>query len=213
MVVQRTRDQLLAGTGLARDQHRHTGTCETADRAIDLLHCWGLPDHRGHCAGRRLPDAVVAVEAGRLVHELDRLVDIERFGQVLEGPALVSRDGVLEVRVRRDHDDRQLRAGVAQALEQRDAAHAGHAHVGDQDVGRPVSDCLEQVLGPLETAGIHIGLLERLLEDPAHRLVIVDDPDVERSASHRRAPVRWGCVHRRWCARVGCRIRSGRRGG
>ncbi len=187
--MQRAGDQLLARAGLTRDQHGHARPRKPADGTEHLLHGRRLADDRRQAlrfsGGVRLA-ATIAPRG--LVHELYGLVDVERLGQVFKRAALVGGDGILEIGVRRDNDDRQVRARGMQALEQRDAAHARHAHVGDQHVRLTVGDGFEQMLGALEPARLHVRLPQRLLEHPAHRLVVVDDPDIERPVVHASAP-------------------------
>jgi hypothetical protein len=40
-----------------------------------------------------------------------------------------------------------------------------------------VPDCFEQVFGALKAPGFHARLAQRFLENPAQRLIIVDNPD------------------------------------
>jgi hypothetical protein len=117
------------------------------------------------------------VAAGGFANEVDGLVDIERFWQVFERTALVGGNGVFQVGMRGDDDDRQVGSTATQTLEQGKAAHAGHANIGDQHVWIALANCVQQVFRALEAARLHIGLLERFLEHPAHRLVIVNYPD------------------------------------
>ena len=91
VLVQRARDQLLAGAGLAGDQHRHARARQAADGAEHLLHRRRLAEQLRDL--RRLRRRVVAAPRGLAgaPHELDRLVDVERLRQVFEGAALVGR--------------------------------------------------------------------------------------------------------------------------
>ena len=85
--------------------------------------------------------------------------------------------------------------------------------VGDQHVGLAIAQGLEQVLCALETARLHVRLLERFLKHPAHLLVVIDDPDVKRGPSHWSHPDRAECEYRKSCALVGYQTRSVRRDG
>ncbi len=135
MFVQRTRNEFLAGARLARNEHRHTRAGQPADGPEHLLHRGRLADQRGDVllvlAGIL---GLVGAAARGPAHELHGLVDIERFRQVLESTAFVGRHCILEVRVGRDHDHRQIRPAAVDLLEQGDAAHSRHAHVRNENV-------------------------------------------------------------------------------
>jgi hypothetical protein len=50
MLVQRTRDQLLAGAALAGDEHRDIERRDSADAVEQLAHCRRVADHAGKAA-------------------------------------------------------------------------------------------------------------------------------------------------------------------
>ena len=54
--------------------------------------------------------------------------------------------------------------------------------------GRPCLQRVEKLLAGLEGAREHVGLLQRLLEHPPHRLVVVDDPHRQTGRCHQRRP-------------------------
>ena len=120
--------------------------------------------------------------------ELDRLVDVERLRQILERAALVRGHGAVEIRVRRDHDDGNVRVRAREPLHELEAAHVGHADIGDQHVGPAVLQRVEKFLAGLEGAREHVGLLQGLLEHPPNRLVVVDDPYRQSGRGHQRRP-------------------------
>ena len=189
VVVQRARDELLAGAGLARDQHGHARARQPPDRLEHLLHRRRLTDD----ARRRLrrssaPAAAAAALPRRARDELDRFVDVERLRQILERAALVGGHGAVEIRVRRDHDDGNVGIRAREPLHELEAAHVGHADVGDQHVGPAVLERVEEFLAGLEGAREHVGLLQRLLEHPPHGLVVVDDPNGQSGRCHQRRP-------------------------
>ncbi len=93
------------------------------------------PMMRGVGFDGRLLRRVAAALARRSRDELDRFVDIERLRQIFERTALVRRYRAIEIRVRRDHDDRNVGIGACEPLHELEAAHVGHANVGDQYVG------------------------------------------------------------------------------
>ena len=126
----------------------------------------------------------MAAAARGAPHEFDGFVDVERLRQVLESAALVSGHRVFQVRMRGNDDNRQLRPAPVHFFEKGYATHSRHAHVRDEDVRRLVFHRLEQVLGALETARLHLFLAQGLFQHPADRLVVVHDPDVQYVARH-----------------------------
>ena len=114
VLVQRARDQLLAGAGLAGDQHRDARARQAADGAEHLLHgrrpAEQLRDAR-RAAPRRRRRAAAPLRGAP--HQRHRLVDVEGLGQILERAALVGRHRAAQIRVRGHDDDRQRRARVA----------------------------------------------------------------------------------------------------
>jgi len=63
------------------------------------------------------------------------------------------------------------------ALQQIDARLAGHAHVGDQHVGRVGAERCERGLRGVEGPGQHAAVAQRAFQHPADRGIIVDQPD------------------------------------
>ena len=129
-VVDRLREQFLAGAGLARHQHAHVGrghgACLVEQRmhegiagdhgAVGLIHRQlragqqGTPDLLEQCAGL----VGLGEEAE---HALARRLN--RLG-----------DGA----VRGEDDDREQRGFASHRLEQREPVHATHAQVGDEQL-------------------------------------------------------------------------------
>jgi hypothetical protein len=132
---------------------------------------------------------LVAVAARGATHEFHGLVDVERFRQVFERATFVGGHCVLEVRMRGNHDHRQSGPAAVDLLEQGDAAHSGHPYVRDEHVGRLVIHRFEQMLGTLEAPGVHVLLPQGFFENPADRLVVVDNPDLQCLARHAAGPV------------------------
>ena len=91
--------------------------------------------------------------------------------------------------MRRDDDDGQRRVARLQRFHECDAVHAGHADVRNDDAGRTRLEHGEQRFGRLERLHGDVGLRECLLEHPAYRLVVVDDPDHGRCRAHAAASI------------------------
>ena len=178
--MQCARDEFLAGARFAGDEHGHARARQPPDRTEHVLHRRGVSQHLRNPA--RLGGGGLGALAlgGRTAHEFERLVDVEGLRQVLEGAAPVGGDGTLEVGVGRHHDHGQARPLVADLLQQIEAAASGHADVGHEDVRFLAPQRREHRVRVLESRGVHAALLERALEHPADRGVVVDDPDVKR---------------------------------
>ncbi len=179
---------------------------ELIDGFIESGQCDGAVDY-----SQQIPPRVIANLMGINPDDADQFVEIKRFRQVFERAALVGRDGVLEIRVRGDNNDRQLGVFILQALEERNAAHARHTNIGNQDVRRRRVDGVEQVLPTFEAARFDARLPERFLEYPSNRLVVVDNPRFERMLIHAFDPDQEESERETRSGRVGFRTRSNRR--
>jgi hypothetical protein len=114
VLVEGLRDQLLAGTAGAANQHRQIGLRHLLDRLEDAPHGGAGPDQ---VVEAEVPfdsgaqDPVLAGETGALEgshhHETD-LVVVERLGDVVVGPQLHRFDRDLLVAVGGDHHHRRL---------------------------------------------------------------------------------------------------------
>ena len=113
-IVQRPRHQLLAGAGLAGDQHREVGAHQPGDDPVDLLHRRRAADDRQLLLGQAgSPGATARVPRlrQRALTGGDQLADVEGLGQILEGAALGRAHRGEQRVLRAHHDDRQVRAG------------------------------------------------------------------------------------------------------
>jgi hypothetical protein len=79
----------------------------------------------------------------RSLDQLDRLIDIEGFGQVLEGAALKCGNRAFQIGIGGHDDDRHRREAVLTSCSKLQPGLAGHADVGQQDLRRlaPCSSC------------------------------------------------------------------------
>ena len=138
MAVQRPRHQLLAGAGLARDQHRDLGLGQPADGAKDFLHGGGrgLRHHPALVVLRLvLPGRGLILLRGLLHRALDqrhRLVHIEGLGQVVERAALEGGYRAVQVGKGRHHDHGQAGVAFLQLAQQLQPIAARHAYVRHQ---------------------------------------------------------------------------------
>ena len=151
--VQRARDQFLAGAGLAGDQHVERRLRHAADAAEQGLHRRGFADQqrigrirprRGLAAARDSPIAFVRIGVRKLRQrrrqgargQRHRGVQVERLGQEFVGAAAEGAGGAGDVGVGAHHDHRQVGVGGLEFLQQCQAVVAGHAHVGEDQVGQ-----------------------------------------------------------------------------
>ena len=130
------RDQLLAGARFARDQHRHVRLRQAPDGAKHFLPGRRLAQNFRGVGGARFDARFAQAFVERAPDQLDGLVDIEGFGQVLEGAALERRHGRLQVGKSGDDDDRQPRIAGLDGLQQVQARFTWHADVRHQHLRR-----------------------------------------------------------------------------
>ena len=131
-------NQLLAGTALTVDEHRDAGARQPADGAEHLLHGRGFADDLRGGGGFLLASLALGTLLLEVVlgpaYQGDRLVDVERLGQVFEGTALVGVDRAVEVRVGRHDDDGQIGLAAMDLLQQAQAVDARHADIREDHV-------------------------------------------------------------------------------
>ena len=133
--VQRTRDELLAGAGLAGDEHGGARLRQPSDRAKDLLHRGRLAQHLRRAARRRLDRRLRGRFRHRAPDERHGMIDVERLRQVFEGAALEGRDGAVQVRVRGHDDHGKARKALLHLVEEREPRLARHPDVRDEHAG------------------------------------------------------------------------------
>src|SRR5512134_97095 len=176
VTVQRARHELLAGAGLPGDEDRGVRLGQAADRAKHLLHRRRLAEDLGAdirlVAGALLPRALPQ----RAPDELDRVVDVERLGQVLVGAPLKGADRALEIGVGGHDDDRQIGVQRPCPREQLEARLTRHPDVAHHHLRRLRVERGERFLRRSEGLERDMLTRERLLEYPAYRAVVVDDP-------------------------------------
>ena len=175
--MQSARDELLACARLAGDEYRNVRLRKPPDGAKHFLHRRRLAEHllcftddrRGR--GRRRDLGAGAAD------QRDRMVDIERLGQILECPALKCRHSAVEIRVCGHDDHRDLRKALSNVVEQRQAGFTGHADVGNQDLRLALLQCLQHLVCRGKRLVRDPLARQRLFEHPTDRPVVVDDPD------------------------------------
>ncbi len=178
LAMQRARDELLAGAGFARDQHAEPARGYASDRAKQLAHRGTLANElllldRVLGDGRRArPRMDQRARRGR-----DRLIEIERLGQIIERAMPIRSGGRCDVGERAHDDDRKSRLVQRDAFEQFQAADARHAHVGVEQRGRFVGERRERIFGAAELARHETRFAKRSTEHEPHAAIVIDNPD------------------------------------
>ena len=180
LVVQRMRDQFLAGAGLAGDQHRQRRLRQAADRAEQRAHRRRVADQLGRGRGIAVLCGLGGFFRIRQGARGQRhgIVQVERLGQEFMRAAAERTGGAGDVGVRRHHDHRQLRVRGLQLVQQHQAVVAGHAHIGEQQVGRTTrTQGLQGGGGAVETVHRVARIAQGGGQHEAYRTVVVDHPD------------------------------------
>ena len=177
VLVQRTRDEFLAGARFARDQHRHVRLRQAADGAEHFLHGRRLAEDFGRFGGSGFDARFAQAFLQRAANQFDRLVDIERLGEVFEGTALEGGDRRIEVGKGGDDDDRQARVARLDGRQQVEAGLARHADVGHQHLRCFGFERGHRIACVGKAAGGEVLARQCFFQHPADRGVVVDYPD------------------------------------
>ncbi len=175
-------DQLLAGAALAGDEDGGVARGHQGDALEDRLHGRALPDDlfrragggavvRGRC--RLLGPALQGPGDG-----VERLVQVERLGQVVERAPFDRLDRRAQVAERRDDDDRCVLGQLPQLAQRGQAVHPGQANVEDDGIEVLLGGQGEGVLGGRGDGDAMAFLGQGALQRPADGFFIIDDQDV-----------------------------------
>src|SRR5690606_3947803 len=174
--MQRAGNQLLAGARFARDEDRHVRLRQPPDGAEDLLHRRRVAEHVEPFLHLVLGGRGEGVLIDRPADQLDRGLHVEGLGQVFEGAPLERGHRALEIGERGHDDDGQPGPARLHPLEQLDAVLPGHPDVRDKHPGLLAPERCQAVVRGCEGPHVQPRALQCALEDPAYRLVVVDDP-------------------------------------
>ena len=196
VVVDGAGDQLLAGAGLAADEHGRVALGHLADHAEHPLQRVAGADDLVEVVVLLLLVAQVVelvAEALQLERLLDldlHLLDLERLLDVVEGPVLHRLDRGRHRAEGGHQDHRRGRVGGAGGAQHVEAVGAAHAQVADHDVE-------VAVVQPLD-GGVAVGRLlhfvtrraQRQREPAPQRVVIVGDQNATHVRSAPTTPAR-----------------------
>ena len=179
IVMNRFRDQLLSRAALAEDQNGRHGVDHLADRFVDDLHARASADDVDAWLEALfhffLELAKITTQLAAVHGALDEhqdFIEIERFGDVIEGAVFHRTDGVAHGILRRHQDHRGVDAVFLELFEQFQTIDVRKLDVHQRNV--------EMAVGNKPTCGRAVGRdlhpialgLERFLQNEAQRFFI-----------------------------------------
>jgi hypothetical protein len=183
LVVNRAGEQLLAGAGLALEEHGGARGGHGRDhlhRAAERLAVPyeqpPAPDlHDLAAEGLVLPPQPDHLQ--RLPHRDLQRLGLDRLREIVDRPRLDAHDGVLDTRVAGHDDDGDPVAFLLELREQVEPGKAGHAVVGDDEVDGTARDDPHRLLDAGHEHRAVPGAAEGVLQDDTHRRLVVDAED------------------------------------
>ena len=176
-------DELLARAGLAVNEDGRVARRDARDGLVDPPHGRARADEarrlrlRRHRAAEAFElDAQLAVLDGAGDREREEL-RVDRLGDEVVGAGAHGGDGRLHAALPGDHDDGERGVDAGDALAHLDAAHLGHAEVGQDRVELLGRDELERLGGRRARDDARTLALERHAHEVAHFLLVVDHDD------------------------------------
>jgi hypothetical protein len=172
-------DEFLAGAAFAADEHAGIARGHQSDALEDILHrrtsaddLFGFGDSvRGRGLGRWPTQQSV-------MDTLQRLLQVERLGQVIESSALDRTHRRRQIAKRCHDDDRQVGHELAKTRQRRQAIHAGQMDIKEEDIGPLLVRQREGLFGGSGHGNGVAVAAQSALERPAHRFFIVYNQDV-----------------------------------
>ena len=201
-LVDEPRGQLLAGAGLTRDMHgrhaaRHAGNrgAHCIDGGRRAQQAGGLaPRLRRRWRDRILRGGGIRELQGR-THQRPQRIQPHRLVQIIEGPCLQRRHGVLRTGVGRDDRHRRVAPLAVDEPHQIQAVAVGQAHVGQAEriaVALQHCTCRGQVLGHVH---IQPHAHQRQLQQLAQAFLVVHHQHPGRPAGGQTVIVVGGDFH------------------
>ncbi len=155
MPMNRPRDQLLAGAAFAGDEHGRVGGRHQRDPFENLLHGGAAAQQfiigLGHVSGtgiqcRRGRQQLAPLCQGP-AQNAGRVLQIKRFGQIVERPVAHRPHRRVEIAKGGNHDDRHRGARFGKAGHGSETVHAGQTHVEHDQIERLAAGDRQAIFG------------------------------------------------------------------
>ncbi len=200
-VVDGLGDEFLAGAGGAAQEDGGLGGRGLLEEGEDVLHGGGVADDgvEGVTVVELGVEALVfgfegAGAEGALEEEFE-VVEVDGLGEEVGGAFLHGFDSGLDGAVGGEENDDEIGVGGAGATEELEAVGAGHAQVGEHEVGRGVGDEAESGVGVFGEADVVVGA-KGAFESVAGVFVVVNDEDGGLHGGEKRLYCRFLIGHR-----------------
>ena len=180
VVVQRPRDQFLAGAGLARNHDREIGLHQPRQNPKNVLHRRGAPDDRHHLdrgrGFRRLAPPLGLCE--RAPDDRHQFAQVEGLGQIFVSAALRSLDRGDKGILRAHDDDRQIGPHPLDARQEIERVVVGHHDVGDDEIALARRHPSPEPGDRSGRSNLIAGASQRLIENCANPGVVIGDKNM-----------------------------------
>ena len=202
--MQRIGHQLLAGAGLAGDQHRQRCLRQATDGTEQRAHRRRITHQLRRLVAMRFRRRCGRRQCRRncrqhTLRQRHRVVQVERFGQEFMRATTERTGRAGHIGIGRHHDHRQLRQRGLELVQQHQAIVARHAHIGEQQRRRRAfAQGLQGSRSAVEIDNLVARLAQRGAQHEAHGTIVIDHPDAlrgRRRLRHRAGPPRPGRCH------------------
>ena len=203
-LMDRLRDQLLAGARLAGDEHRRRGGRRQFDHLVNLPHLRAVPDERSEGA----VFAKLTAQRLHLAHRLEPLddfveqhlqsMDLDRLRQIVVGALLHRLDRALDGPLRGQQQRRHVGGALlGQRAQQCEPVHARHHQVRDDDGGAEGGDLLERLFAVASRLRDEAPAPDELFQPDARSCIVLNDEHTLGRAllfcGHNTVAVHCGC--------------------
>ena len=180
-MVDRARDQLLAGAGLAGHQNRAGRRRHGLEHVEQLTKDTTLADDPFEAVtglelraqiGVLVPQPALLEGA---VQDVQELLALERFRDQVDGAPLYQGDGIPDGAVAGHDDDEDVRVAVERGVEDAGAGQARQPQVGQDDVeGEPAEGC-HRLFAGVGLDDVEAGVGEQVGECETQRRLVLDE--------------------------------------
>ena len=190
VVVNRARHQLLARARFARDENRARRPRDDFQHLEQVAHHRAGADQAFEAVARfELRPQVRVLRAQPPLFEggadyVLQLVELERLGDEIGGAALDRFHRVLHRPEAGHHDDHDLRIPIHRRFEHADAAHAGQAEVGQDEVEGEFGERGHGLFARLRLRDVEAMIGELLGDREAQRRLVFNQQDVGLRVHH-----------------------------